>query len=178
MSLGFFVGGAAIGLLAGYLVWDTEPVDAPATAETTPVDPVADLLAQAVELDAVGDTAGAEAIYEQILMEYPNNDLALYNMGVLRHFAGLVDEAADFYRRAIAANPQQVSAMYNLALLLRDEGDVDGSREAFEQILELRPDDANVLFQLGTMLVEDGQVADGQDYIDLAREIDPDVGRG
>ena len=92
------------------------------------------------ELDLVqGAPHDARRRYEALLAER-EEDARLWNeLGVARHQAGDVVEAADHYRRALRADPRYALAFNNLGVALADLGDPAAAREALQRAVQLDP---------------------------------------
>lgn len=143
--------------------------DAPTVADN-PLD-------RALALHNAGELDQALALYEAILVDNPNNEYALYNIGQINHVRGNPAEALGFYDRAIAINPEFKTAQYNRAIALRDLGRPDESIVAFETLLaqEEAGDGATagVLFNLGNLLISQGDAERGTELVNRATGIDP-----
>lgn len=63
-------------------------------------------------------------------------------------------EAADAFRKAIAAQPDSIPAHFNLGAALSQTGDLRGAVAQFEEILRLDPNHPNTHYNLGLLLVQ------------------------
>ncbi|MDQ2921037.1 MAG: tetratricopeptide repeat protein, partial [Acidobacteriota bacterium] len=63
-------------------------------------------------------------------------------------------EAADQFRKAVAAQPDSIPAHFNLAAALTQTGDLRGAVEQFEETLRLDPKHANAHYNLGLLLAQ------------------------
>ncbi len=72
-----------------------------------------------------GRLAQAEAIYHQILAEFPSHTDALNLLGVLAGQAGHADRAVELISRAIAINPDRAQYHGNLAEAYRRLGQLE-----------------------------------------------------
>ncbi len=61
-------------------------------------------------------------------------------------------EAADEFRKAVAAKPGSVTARVNLGAALTQTGDLDGAVEQFEEALRIEPGKANAHYNLAVIL--------------------------
>src|SRR6185369_13961605 len=75
---------------------------------------------------------------------------ATVNLGAVLFELGLLTEAEDCGRRAVALAPGSPEAHNNLALALREQGDVAGAREEFDVASALAP--TTFLWQSGRLL--------------------------
>jgi tetratricopeptide (TPR) repeat protein len=60
-------------------------------------------------------------------------------------------EAADEFRKAVAARPQSVTGRVNLGAVLTLLGDLPGAIEQFEEVLRIAPENANAHYNLGVL---------------------------
>jgi tetratricopeptide (TPR) repeat protein len=72
--------------------------------------------------------------------------------GRLAFDAGRYAEAADAFRKAVAAEPTSVAAHVNLGTALGQLQDVDGALDQFYKALALDPDNRPALYNLGALL--------------------------
>jgi tetratricopeptide (TPR) repeat protein len=162
--------GLLIGLAVGYFIWGSGSDPAGNGASTGEVT-VESLLGEGLALQQSGQTAQAEAKYNEVLTLDASNKFALYNLGVIRQTGGDPAGSIDFYRRTLASDPAFTSARYNLALALRDTGDRAGAIAELELVLSVDPNGVGTLLNLGNLLVEAGDAERGQQLIDRANEI-------
>jgi tetratricopeptide (TPR) repeat protein len=66
--------------------------------------------------------------------------------------AGRFSEAADEFRKAIAANPNSIPARVNLGAALAQMQDVSGAVEQYQQALKIDPTNATAHYNLGFLL--------------------------
>lgn len=88
-----------------------------------------------VDLELVGDDAGAAQAYERAIDLDDEHVYARINLGRLHHDAGRLAEAEHLYREAIAAGGAEALAYFNLGVVLEDENRLEAAREAYEQAL-------------------------------------------
>jgi tetratricopeptide (TPR) repeat protein len=99
-----------------------------------------------------GDLRAATALYDQLL-EVQSGSPKLWNeRGVALHQEGRVAEAADSYRRAIAAEATYALALNNLGVAQYHLGDVDGAVDAFRVALQAKPAFAKARLNLALLL--------------------------
>jgi tetratricopeptide (TPR) repeat protein len=89
--------------------------------------------------------------------------------------AGQFAEAADAFRRAIAAAPGSVTAHVNLGLSLVQLGDTAAAISAFRGAVGAAPDDAAARASLGALLVDIGQMEEAAGHLAAAFERTPDA---
>lgn len=151
---------------------ETAPVGPPATP---PAELVLDPLSRALELHNAGQLDEALAAYQEILLDEPTNQYALYNIGLINQTRENNEVAIDYYDRALAIDPAFTVASYNRALALRDAGRLDESLAAFEVLLVQDGDNVGVLYNYGNLLISQGEVERGTELVNRAIELDPSL---
>jgi len=134
---------------------------APVGPATPPAEVVVDPLSRALELHNAGQLDEALAAYQEILLNEPANQYALYNIGLINQTRGDNEVAIEYYDRALAADSTLTVAAYNRALALRDVGRLDESAEAFEALLLIDGENVGVLYNFGNLLISQGDVLRG-----------------
>ena len=81
---------------------------------------------------------------------------------------GRYAEAAELYRRALAARPESVEARVNLAAALVQLGDRAGAEAALREALRRDPGNATAHFDLGTLLALAGPSAEAREHLAAA----------
>jgi tetratricopeptide (TPR) repeat protein len=71
--------------------------------------------------------------------------------------ASRFSEAADEFRKAVAANPAGVAARVNLGSTLAQMGDVKGAIEQYQEAIGISPSNAAAHFNLGQLLAKQNQ---------------------
>jgi len=66
-------------------------------------------------------------------------------------------EAANEFRKAVAAKPESVTGRVNLGAVLTLLGDVSGAIEQFEAVLRIAPENVNAHYNLGLLLTTQNQ---------------------
>lgn len=88
-------------------------------------------------LQARGDWAEAQALYQTCLDIDPNFAVGYYNLGMVLKAQGQLAAAAEQYQTAIRLNPNAAEFQQNLGVVLLKLGRVAESRTAFEQAIAL-----------------------------------------
>ena len=91
----------------------------------------------------------------------PNDFRILTNLGLALYELGRIDEAGDYYRRALQIRPDTFEAVMNLGIVLSDQGRFDEAAVWLEAALQLRPDSADALHNIGMNLGRQGRWARG-----------------
>jgi len=87
----------------------------------------------------------------------PSDPVAHLNLGNALGRAGLLQEAAASYRRALALRPELVEALNNLADVELEQGDLEAASASLRRAVELRPDFAEAQQNLGKALLRLGR---------------------
>ena len=143
------------------------------TVEVTPFNLYArSQLAQAYM--ARGDSARAQALYEEVLRAKPGIAQVQINLGVLaaerRDFATAIAR----YREGLAVDPASFEGWNNLAAALLEERRAAEAVEALGQALQLRPQDPDALFNLAIARSLAGDVAGAADAYASVVALTPD----
>lgn len=91
----------------------------------------------AVSLAAVGDTVGAQAIYDDLL---GGDDLGLrayFNVGVGLYQAQQAAKAAEAFQKVVDESPQNRDALLNLVVALYESGQYDGCVQFARELVDL-----------------------------------------
>ena len=80
-----------------------------------------------------GDLDGAQAAFEKVVAELPDNADARFNLGNVLFNKGKYGPAADNYREAIRLSPNMARAHYNRGMALSRLSDVDGAKAEFKE---------------------------------------------
>ena len=97
------------------------------------------LLEEAYELLRQRHPAEAVARLQRVLLTDPENFEALHYMGIARGQQGLLDEAENFLRRALAVRPNHALVRYHLGYVLYRKGNLGEARWNLEEALRLDP---------------------------------------
>ncbi|MEQ8211027.1 MAG: tetratricopeptide repeat protein [Lacipirellulaceae bacterium] len=96
--------------------------------------------------------------YRVALARNPTNDKAHYNLGLILHRQGKLDEAVSHYRRALSVSKNNYDYHNNLAAALAAQGKTEDAITHFRLALEIEPNNEKANFNLGNALFSDGQV--------------------
>jgi len=135
----------AAGLVALGNAQQTQQVPAQSPAQTGAAAPPqqADPTVLAAESSiAANDIKTAQANLEKYVIAHPDDARAIFDLGYIADSQNRLDDAADLYRKAIAANPKSFEAHLSLGLLLAREGKPDDARPELAAATTLDPGDA------------------------------------
>ena len=88
------------------------------------------------------DWKTAESKLNAWLANHPQDARALFDAGYVADAGNRLDEAAGFYRRAVAANPKSFEAHLSLGLLLARQGKQGEARPELAEATQLDPGDS------------------------------------
>ena len=118
------------------------PAPEPSAAASQPVS------AEVAEAEAAivkSDWKAAEAKLGPWLAGHPADARALFDAGYVADEQNLLDDAAAFYRRAVAANPQSFEAHAELGLVLARQNKFADARPELAAATQLDPGDAGAI---------------------------------
>lgn len=96
-----------------------------------------DFLAEALELEASGDIAGALVSYRLAQRAHPDDLRVLQNMAIAFSRTAQPEEAIRSYRRALELDPDLAGAHYGLAFLLLKRGNTAQAARHLENFLRV-----------------------------------------
>src|SRR5215217_3261715 len=82
-------------------------------------------------------------------------------------------EAADEFRKAVAARPNSVTGRVNLGAVLSLVGDVAGAIEQFEAVLRIAPENANAHYNLGVLFVNQNRHQEAITHLEFVLRSNP-----
>ena len=106
-------------------------------------------------------------------MEHPPTRATLLHTGFCLEQMGKVDEAADYYRQAIAADPNFLEAHVDLAGVLWRLEDFEGSLRHAQRAVELGPAHPFAVRILGTALLSLNRFKEAEPHLRRALELQP-----
>ena len=83
------------------------------------------------------------------------------------------EEAANEFRKAVAANPESVAARVNLGAALTQSGDLNGAVEQFEAALRIEPGKANAHYNLAVLLARQNKHDEAIAHVRSALNVEP-----
>jgi len=115
-------------------------------------------LEAAVQQHQAGRLAEAQALYQRVLAEQPDQPDALHLLGVLAYQLGRNDVALSLVRRAVALNPAAPHFQTNLGEILSATGRFDEAIAAYRAAARLAPMSPTAHNGLSTALFAKGQL--------------------
>lgn len=115
-------------------------------------------MAQAEQLRLQGRLVDAEAIYQQIIQQYPDAHYAFHGLGLVALDAGNQTLAIDLINRAIAYNDKIAFYYSNLGEICRRSGRLEAAVAAGERATLLAPKEAASFYNLGLAYTDQQQL--------------------
>jgi tetratricopeptide (TPR) repeat protein len=143
------------------------PVVAPPAARSLPIDAPAEqntlgaeaerAFAVAKKLQDRGDHQDAQALFSFILAAQPNHFGALVGLGVISTHANRLDEARNYFMRAVAINGRSAEAHGSIGAVEATAGRLDAAVGHYLRALALAPDHPGILYAYATALQSQGK---------------------
>lgn len=133
------------------------------------------LVAEAVALHRSGNLDGAQALYNRILEEQPDNAQVLNAAGVLRCQRGDHENGIPLLRRSIGSTPGNPSFLCNLAIALDETRRPAEALTACEQAILLKGDLADAHYYRGICLTKLGRRDEAVESYRRALSLDPSL---
>ena len=73
----------------------------------------------------------------EVLIEDPENDLAIYNLGILAITSGQLDKAIERFEKLLEIDPENPEANFYMGYCLFEMGNAKASRLDFEKVVAL-----------------------------------------
>jgi len=67
------------------------------------------------------DFAGAEALYQQALIQHPDSAMIFNNMGNTFFYRNNLNQALEYYQKAVLSDPNYITAHYNISQLYNEQ---------------------------------------------------------
>jgi putative inorganic carbon (HCO3(-)) transporter len=130
------------------------------------------LLAQARTM--TGDEASSAEVLRELVKANPEDKLSLNRLGIWHFRRGELDQAAEYYERALEVDRRYLPALNNLAGVYYQRGELDESIRICRRILKIDPKSARTHVNLGRALYVKGDRDAGVAQWKKALEVDPD----
>lgn len=130
---------------------------------TPAYDPAPGLMNVALASEELGDAAGAERTYRDILARRPEHVAARFNLAVLLAERGRFDQAAAEYRQVLERDPANAGALNNLAVLFTGEGAWEEAAALYRRAAEAAPGDPRAWSNLASVLARTGRMEEARE---------------
>lgn len=108
-----------------------------------------DLLQQARSYRKSEQLDRAQEYLNKILMRYPQDILALNEMGIIFIKLGDLIKASSYFEKILRIKPSDSYALNQLGVIYNRQGDSERAIEAFKKVLESHPTNIHALSELG-----------------------------
>ena len=116
----------------------------------------------------------AECYGEDPLPGVENLDDGIFTLaGLLLRKAGLLEEAASHFRRAVEEDRKDLEAWKNLATVVQASGDMKGALQAATSAFKLAPSDAGLVCNVGVCHLALGDLEEAAEFIAIAKGLAP-----
>ena len=121
-----------------------------------------------------GNFSDAQALYEQILVIYPDHFDALQLLGVLFAQIKKYSQAVEFLSKALEIKPDHVKSHSNLGIALKELKRFDEALASYNQAIKIEPDYVDAHCNLGNILQELKRFDEALASFNQAIKIKPD----
>ena len=132
-------------------------------------------LERALHFQKAGQFRQAGDLFRQVLNLHPNQPDALYNLGVIAHGNGKVEEAIQWMIQSLDVNSNNFPALATLGGIFLHRGEWQKSLLCYQKALSLNPQAGQVLANIGTILNIQGRFAEAVPYHEAALKISPNA---
>jgi tetratricopeptide (TPR) repeat protein len=113
-------------------------------------------------------------LFEHMLSLTPNSPIVLYNFANVLSEQNKLNDAIDFYQRALKIRPDYADARNNLGTAFELEGRIDDAINCYRQALQLKPDSSVICYNLGHIHQSTGKLDEAVNYYRQAIQLKPD----
>lgn len=145
----------------------------PPVAEVLP-EAVQQLLAAARDEFIKGNFSGAERLYQEFIDLYPDNVVALANLGVAQFRQGKLTAAQLALEKAVKAAPEDSFTLTTLGAVMIEQGRVEEALGYLERSNQVKPDDAITLNYMGVAASQLNQFGKAEQSLRSAIKAKPD----
>lgn len=131
------------------------------------------LLILANQAGANGDAVKQKEYLEKLVMAYPNDERAHFNLGGYYFGQQELPQAVEHYRKATEIAPNYSPAYNILGYSYRQQGDYANAAQAFKKYIELIPNDPNPYDSYAELLLKMGKFDDSIGEYRKALSVDP-----
>jgi polyferredoxin len=117
----------------------------------------------------------ARSVLEEGLARFPGHAALAYNLGLIAHQDGRLEDALGYFARAVQVQPQYFEARDNLAGLLCQMQRFAECATEFGHALELRPDDVDSRFRKALAHLQISETDAARQELELVVELLPDA---
>lgn len=119
---------------------------------SSPPPQVESLLAAATRFLDANQPAQAIGPLREAAQFDPTNPLILHDLGLACLEVGLIPDAIEAFKRAVAANPQDADSYFRMGIALENLGDVVGAVVAYDRATAILPSLTEAWFRAGALV--------------------------
>lgn len=131
------------------------------------------LLQTAHQYYQAGQLQEAEALYRQVVEQYPQQADVWFWLGLIASQLGKLEESVTYYQQVIQLQPGLAEAHSNLGTVLLDLGRRTDAIAHQQHAISLLPNDANLYYNLAIALSQDGQLDAAIEHYQQAVRLNP-----
>ena len=117
--------------------------------------------------------ASPELIWKDVLVQYPKNYRAHYNLGSLYYEKGEYEKAKPHFESTILNNPKHSKALNNLALIHFIQNDIEKAESLLQASIRLNPNFKEAYLNLGSIHKKNNSFLKAEACYKRSVEIDP-----
>lgn len=136
-----------------------------------------EVIRQADSYQQSGKFAEAEAAFEELIKQYPNDAVMYYKLGRALLSQGKLEAAIVSYQKAISLNSNYAVAHNGLGLAMANQGRLDEAVAEFQRALAINPNYVEALGNMGQVLWQQKKRTDALAALEKARELLQQQGR-
>jgi tetratricopeptide (TPR) repeat protein len=125
------------------------------------------------EAGANGNVAKQKELLDQLVVAYPNDERAHFNLGGYHFGQQDMPKAIEHYKKATELDPTYSTAFNILGYAYRQNADFANAELAFKKYIELIPKDPNPYDSYAELLLKMGRFDEAKAQYNKALEIDP-----
>lgn len=118
------------------------------------------------------DEKGTEILYQQLLLEAPNNAVYYLRAGLFYHHIKQYQKAIDIYLKGITIAPKNADLYAALGLVYLSKKDAVKARKAFRNALKIDPKNSDSLAGLGSVAILNKHLIKANKYILASLAVD------
>ncbi len=132
-----------------------------------------ELFQEAYELHQSGKLTAAAELYNNILIEQPDNINVIFLTGTLNLQQRNFEVACKFFRKALEQNPDYEMAHANLGIALHESDSLDEAIKCYRKVITLNPNYVNAYINLGNAFKQQGKLEKAVICYKKAIELNP-----
>ena len=139
----------------------------------TPEGTSRDLTVRALALLQVGKLDEAVPLLRILILARPDDDVALYNLGMAESDLGELDAAILHLTRSTVINPKDANALVGLSVAQQRSGDTEAAKRSLEQAVRIDASNGHAHLNLGAILGSTGQAEASMRHLREAARLMP-----